>query len=106
MSKIHLFIPDGHANPDYNNDRAIWIGCLIYDLKPDVVINAGDMFDMASMATYDKGKASTFGRSYRKDIDAGLDFDDKLWYRIRKNKRKKPFSIFLEGNHEDRKSVV
>lgn len=102
MSKTHLVIPDPHAHPDFNNNRADWIGKLILDLKPDVVINMGDMFDMPSMAGYDKGKKSFWGRTYRKDLDAGLEFDERMWSPIRRAKRKLPFSVFLEGNHEER----
>jgi hypothetical protein len=102
MSKIHLIIPDSHAHPEHNNDRADWLGKLIVDLKPDVVVNLGDMFDLPSFSGYDKGKARFHGRAYRKDLDAGLEFDDRLWAPIRKAKKRKPLSIFCEGNHEER----
>ena len=100
--KIHLVIPDSHAHPGYNNDRADWVGQLIVDLKPDVVVNLGDMFDMASMSGYDKGKKSFHGRSFRADLDAGLEFDERMWAPIRAAKKKRPYSVFLEGNHEFR----
>ncbi len=102
MSKVHLVIPDPHGHPEHNNDRADWLGRLILDIKPDVVINLGDMFDMASMSGYDKGKKSFHGRSFRKDLDAGLDFDERLWAPLRAAKKRKPYSVFLEGNHENR----
>lgn len=102
MSKIHLVIPDGHAHPDHHNKRANWVGGLIADLKPDVVVNIGDMFDMPSMSGYDRGKKSFWGKTYKKDLDAGKDFDDRLWHIVRKNKKKKPYSVFFEGNHEYR----
>lgn len=100
--KTHLVIPDSHAHPDFNNNRADIVGRLILDLKPDVVINLGDMFDMPSMSGYDKGTKSFHGRSFRKDLDAGLEFDERMWAPIRTAKKKKPFSVFLEGNHEFR----
>lgn len=99
---IHLVLPDSHANPDYNNDRADWVGKLILDLKPDVVINIGDMFDMSSMSGYDKGKKSFQGRAYKKDLDSGREFDERLWEPLKKAKKKRPFRVFLEGNHENR----
>lgn len=102
MGKTHLVIPDPHAHPDHDNKRAEYLGKLIVDLKPDVVVNLGDMWDMSSMSAYDKGGKSFQGRTFKKDIDAGLDFDDRLWYNIRKAKKKKPYSVFLEGNHEFR----
>ena len=64
MSKTHLIIPDSHAHPDYKNDRYDWLGKLILDLKPDVLVNIGDTADMASLSAYDKGKASFHGRNY------------------------------------------
>lgn len=99
---VHLIIPDSHAHPDYSNDRADWAGKLITDLKPDVVINMGDMWDLPSFSGYDKGKARFHGRAYRKDLDAGLEFDDRLWAPTRRAKKKKPYRVFLEGNHEER----
>lgn len=102
MTKIHLVLPDPHAHPDYPNDRADLVGKLIVDLKPDVFINLGDMWDLPSLSSYDKGKAKFFGRAYKKDLDAGLEFDDRMWGPLRKSKKKKPRSIFIEGNHEER----
>lgn len=102
MSNIHLVLPDPHAHPDFSNERADWVGRLIVDLKPDVFINLGDQWDLSSLSSYDKGKASFHGRAYKKDLDAGLDFNERLWAPIRKAKKKRPLSIFLEGNHEER----
>lgn len=98
----HLVIPDPHAHPDHKNDRADWLGKLIVDLKPDVVVNLGDMWDLPSFSGYDKGKKSFQGRSYRKDLDAGLEFDERLWAPTKKAKKKRPFRVFIEGNHEER----
>ena len=102
MSKVHLVVPDPHAHPEHNNTRADHLGKLILDLRPDVVINIGDMFDMPSLSGYDKGKASFHGRNYAKDIAAGVDFDTRMWAPIRSAKKRRPFSVFLEGNHEER----
>jgi hypothetical protein len=99
---VHLVIPDQHAHPDFNNDRADWVGKLILDLKPDVVINLGDAADLPSLSLYDKGKASFHSRNYEKDIQAHLDFQDRMWYPMRKAKKKQPFRVVLEGNHEHR----
>ena len=87
-SNTHLVIPDSHAHPDHHNKRADWLGKLILDLKPDVVVNLGDMWDLPSMSGYDKGKKSFWGRTYKKDIEAGLEFDDRLWHPIRKAKKR------------------
>ena len=102
MSATHLVIPDSHSRPGFSNDRADWLGKLILDLKPDVVINIGDMYDFPSLASYDKGKRSFWGKTYLDDLNAGLDFDERMWEPIRRAKKKRPYSIFCEGNHENR----
>lgn len=101
-----LVVPDQHAHPNYHNDRADWLGKFILDRKPEVVVNMGDTFDMPSLSSYDKGKASFHGASYEKDVDAGIEFLDRMWRPIRKAKRKRPYSVFLEGNHEHRLKKV
>lgn len=98
----HLVVPDPHAHPDYNNNRAIWLGKLIIDEKPDVVVMLGDMADIPSLCSYDKGKKSFQGRSYKKDIDAHLDFQDKLWSTVKQAKKRLPRRVCLIGNHEQR----
>ena len=102
MTKTVLVLPDCHAHPDHHNDRADWLGKLILDLKPDVLVNMGDAADMPSLSGYDKGKASFHGASYQKDIEAHLDFQERMWAPIRKAKRKRPYSVVLTGNHESR----
>jgi hypothetical protein len=102
MSKVHLVVPDPHAHPEHDNNRADWLGQLIKDLKPDVVVNLGDAADMASLSNYDKGKASFHGKNYEKDIQSHLDFQKRMWAPIRKSKRKMPYRVVLEGNHEHR----
>ena len=98
----HLVIPDTHSAPGFSNERADWLGKLILDLRPDVVVNIGDMFDFPSLASYEKGKRSFWGKTYRADLDAGLDFDDRIWGPIRRAKKRRPYSVFIEGNHENR----
>ena len=102
MAKTILVVPDQHAHPDFNNDRADWLGKFILDVKPDIVVNMGDAADMASLSSYDKGKRSFYGKSYKKDIDAHLDFQDRMWAPIRNAKKRLPYSVWLEGNHEHR----
>lgn len=102
MSKTYVVIPDQHASPKHNNDRAIWLGELIKDIKPDVVVNMGDMADMPSLCSYDKGKRSFQGRTYQADITCHLDFQDKLWSTVRGAKKRMPRRVGLVGNHEER----
>lgn len=102
MSKTHLIIPDPHAHWEHSNERANWLGNLIVDVKPDVIINLGDSADMASLSSYDRGKRHFHGRTYRRDIVSHLDFEERLWTPFRRQKRKTPRRIFLIGNHEQR----
>ncbi len=98
----YLIIPDQHAHPDHSNIRADWLSSLIQDLKPDVVANMGDAADMSSLSSYDKGKRSFHGKSYKKDLDSHLEFQERLWEPVRRQKKKLPFRFVLEGNHENR----
>ena len=109
--RTHLIIGDSHATPGINNRRFEWLGQIIVDLKPDVIINIGDMADMESLCTYDRGSKGFEGRRYKKDIDAVLDAQERmfapLWKLQKKqaNMRKKQyrpeFHLTL-GNHENR----
>jgi len=101
-AQTHLVIPDPHAHPEYSNERADWLGQLIVDIKPDVVVNIGDTWDMPSMCGYDKGTKSFHGRSYQADIEAGIEFNDRLFHPLKKQKKRLPHRVFLEGNHEQR----
>lgn len=98
----HLIIPDSHANPEHNNDRADWLAQLIIDVRPDVVVHIGDSADMHSLSSYDKGKRSFHGRTYRADIESHLDFQDRVWGPVVGRKKRLPRRVFLIGNHEQR----
>lgn len=102
MGKTHVVFSDAHAHPAHNNDRAGWLGRLILDLKPDVVINLGDLADMPSLSSYDKGTKGFQGRTYKADVNSSIDFQDKLWDAIRSAKRKRPRTVWFDGNHDQR----
>ena len=102
MSKTHLIIPDQHAHPEHNNDRADYLARLIIDLRPDVVINMGDQWDMPSLSGFDKGKKAFEGRSVARDIDVGREFSDRMWSPVKHTRKRLPYRVFLEGNHEER----
>lgn len=97
-----VIVPDQHAVPYFNNNRADWLGQFLKDIKPDVVVNMGDAADMESLSSYDKGKRSFQGKSYKKDIDSHLDFQDRMWSPLKKTKKKMPYRYIFEGNHENR----
>jgi hypothetical protein len=98
----HVVFSCAHAHYKQNNDRAEWLGKLICEVRPEVVINLGDNADMPSLSSFDKGTRAAIGRTYEQDINAHLDFQERLWTPVRKQKKKMPYSIFFIGNHEQR----
>jgi hypothetical protein len=98
----HLVIPDAHAHYQHHNQRALLLGRLIASIKPDTVINIGDGADMPSLSGYEKGRKSFQGRTYQADIDAHLDFQERLWDAPRRSHKRLPRSVYLIGNHEQR----
>lgn len=106
-----LVIPDSHATPHHHNERFDILGKFILDTKPDVIVNIGDMADMPSLCSYDKGKKSFEGRRYKDDINSTIDAQVRMFAPLKeynkqqaKNKQKqyKPDLILTLGNHEDR----
>lgn len=100
--KKYLIVGDIHSCPEVPNDRADWLANMIIDQRPDVVVNLGDALDLASLSSYDKGKRSSIGRSYRADLECHLDFQERMWQPVKARKKKMPERVFLEGNHEYR----
>jgi hypothetical protein len=62
----------------------------------------GDGADMPSLCSYDRGKKSFHGRTYQADINAHLDFQDRLWSPLRARKKRLPRTYYLIGNHDQR----
>lgn len=107
----HLVISDCHAHPDYPNDRFDWLGKLILELKPDVIIDLGDRADMPSLCHYDKGKRGFEGKRYKNDIECLKDATGRIEKYIeaynaqcKRNKKKgyHPRKVFCVVNHENR----
>lgn len=103
MSKTYIVWSCGHADPDAPNERFTWLGKFLYDLKPDVAIDLGDGADMRSLNMYDTRYATkVVSQNYEKDILCYLDSQERLRWPFRNSKKKKPFWIGFEGNHENR----
>jgi len=107
----HLLIPDAHAKPNESLERFRWLGELILEEKPDVIIDIGDWWDMESLCSYDKGTKSFEGRRYKSDVESGhkadaLCFGAILRYNNTRTKSKKahynPTILRTTGNHEYR----
>ena len=73
-----LVIGDPHAHPDYDNSRFTALGKYIAREKPQIIVCIGDMADMPSLSSYDRGTKGFEGRGY------------------------KPKLHMCMGNHEDR----
>jgi len=109
MIKKLLIIPDCHAHPDYDNNRFDWLGNLIVEERPDTILCLGDLADMPSLSSYDKGTKGFEGRRYKHDIASALDAQVRLFtplidYNAKQAKNRKtryiPHKIILGGNHE------
>lgn len=104
MSKVrrHLFIPDTQVQPGVRTSHIEALGNYIAHWKPEVIVIAGDWYDMKSLCVYDRDLADVTERRYAGDIKAGDDalaLLQKPWIGIRSYK---PRRIFTLGNHEER----
>jgi hypothetical protein len=97
-----LVIPDSHATPGHDNDRYKWLSKLTKDIKPDVVIDIGDWYDMPSLCHYDKGTKGFQGRRYKEDVAVGVEAQDLYYTPLKKRKKKMPLMLRCLGNHEHR----
>lgn len=103
MTKTAIVWSCSHADPSATNERFDWLGSLIYDIKPDYVVDLGDGADMRSLNTYDtRYPQAIVNQSYEADIESYNESQDRLRHKFRHMKRKKPFWVGFEGNHENR----
>ena len=109
--KKHLVIGDTQVKPGVSLSYLTWIGRYIVDKQPDVIVMIGDFADMPSLSSYDVGKKSFEGRTYKADIKAAhkgmealLSPMNALNKRLAKAKKKlyKPKMVLTMGNHEQR----
>ena len=103
MTKTILVWSCGHAKPDEDLSRFDWLGSLISDLKPDMTVDLGDGADMCSLSSYDgRYPQQVVTQNYERDIESYNESQDRIWGRFRISKRKRPFRVGLQGNHEFR----
>ena len=108
----HLFIPDTQVREGVPTEHLTAAGNYLVEKQPDVIVVAGDWWDMPSLSSYDKpGSKNYEGRRYRSDIQAGCDaMDQFLAPLVQYNKKRKsqklarysPRLVFTMGNHENR----
>jgi hypothetical protein len=93
----------GHADPDASNERFTWLGKFLFDIKPDLAIDLGDGADMRSLNSYDtRYPQKVVNQSYEEDIESYIDSQERLRQPFKASKKKKPFWVGFEGNHENR----
>jgi hypothetical protein len=103
MSKTVIVYTCSHSDPEVDNNRFSLLGDLIYDVKPDYVVDLGDGADMRSLNTYDtRYPQAIVNQSYERDIDHYNDAQERLRWKFRHNKKKMPDWYGFEGNHENR----
>jgi len=103
MVKTAIVWSCAHADPEATNERFDWLGNLIYDVRPDYVIDLGDGADMRSLNTYDtRYPQAVVNQSYEADIESYNDSQERLRHKFKHLKRKRPTWIGFEGNHENR----
>jgi hypothetical protein len=100
--RTHLVIGDSHADLLREpNDRYTWLGRMIADLKPDVVVDIGDFADMPSLCKYEKpGGRELEGRRYQDDVESAIDARRRIQAELPKGY--KPQLEAIIGNHENR----
>ena len=103
MSKVAIVWSCSHADPTASNRRFDLLADLIYDIKPDYCIDLGDGADMRSLNSYDtRYPQSIVSQSYEADIETYNESQERLRWKFRHHKRKRPYWIGFEGNHENR----
>lgn len=103
MSKTAVVYTCAHSDPDVSNERFNWLGNLIYDIKPDYVVDLGDGADMRSLNTYDtRYPQQIVTQSYQKDIEHYNDSQERLRHKFKVNRKRMPTWYGFEGNHENR----
>lgn len=103
MSKTVILYTCAHAEPDKSNERFNWLGSLVYDIKPDYVVDLGDGADMRSLNSFDSSRpAAIVSQNYGEDIDSYNDAQERIRWPFKKHRKKRPAFYGFEGNHETR----
>ena len=110
-TKRHIIIPDVQVRPGDDLSFLNHIGKYIAEKKPDVIIQIGDFADMQSLSSYDVGKKTFEGRTYKADVDIANTamifliapiLKEQIRLETNKKKRWKPRMVLTLGNHEHR----
>lgn len=107
-----MFIPDCQLRPGVPMEHLKWAALALVEYKPDVIVVAGDFWDMGSLSSYEKpGSKHTEGARILEDVAVGNEGFRMLIApmereieRLKRNKEKqwKPERHITWGNHEAR----
>jgi predicted phosphodiesterase len=101
-----LVIGDSHCGPGINNRRFDWLGRMIQEEKPQIVVDIGDFYSMSSLSSFERpGSAKFASQNYVDDILPGIDAQWRLWSAI-KDMDEPPRMVRCLGNHEYRLNRV
>lgn len=104
-------MPDMQIRPNADLSHLDWIANYAIEKRPDTIVLLGDWADMPSLSSYDVGKKSFEGRTYRDDVLAANNALQRFMTPIEResvktyvnhNKRWNPRKVITLGNHEDR----
>lgn len=107
----HAVIFDVQAKKTVSNTHMGHIGEYLAEKQPDVIVVIGDFADVPSLSSYDVGKKSFEGRTYKSDIEASIESLELLMApiaRLNRSRKKrglrayKPRKVITYGNHEER----
>jgi hypothetical protein len=101
--KRHAFIPDTQNKPGTKTNHLRAAGNYLAEKQPDVIVVAGDWWDMPSLSAWDSDATKlSLGIDYQKDVVAGWAAMRDFMKPIHAAKGYKPRLVFLLGNHEHR----
>lgn len=108
----HYFVPDLQARPGDVLDHLDWIAQDIVRRLPDVIVVAGDWWDLPSLSSYSPaGGTEKEGSRLLADLAIGEEAMVRLtvpiWKEVKRRERRRikrwrPRLVFTEGNHEYR----
>lgn len=97
MSKTILVLGDTH-HPFSNTSSLRRVEALAKQIKPDVIVQIGDLLDMYSWSKYPR---TLNLMTPKKELELGMKMAYQMWENLRKaSPKSKCFQIF--GNHDER----
>ena len=102
LGKKIMVIPDPQICPEVSYEQILWAAHYAVEKRPDIIVWLGDVADMPSLSSYDKGKRSAENKRYASDIEAANTATKAFMKIIKRAKGYKPRIVLCLGNHEMR----